>query len=167
MKKLFYLCLLVLTFSCDSDDGIQPLTPLKLLVNGPLNAIDISRITINGIDMTDDPLFSEMDVEEIDGSFDDLEESTFNFMDDNTVTITGSEGDLVTLSINGSKLTIDELTFDVISLNSNKMVLEMDFLSMMDDAFDAMDDDSDDIFGNLVDMDIITEWHFSKTKRNK
>ena len=103
-----------------------------------------------------------MDDEEIDGSFDDLEESTFNFMDDNTVTITGSEGDLVTYSINGSRLTIDELTFDIISLNSNKMVLEMDFLSMMDDAFDDIDDDSDDMFGDFGDMEIITEWHFSK-----
>ena len=162
MKKLFYLCLLVLTFSCDSDDGDTTIDTSQIVGEWTLNAIDISRITINGIDMTDDPLFSEMDVEEIDGSFDDLEESTFNFMDDNTVTITGSEGDLVTYSINGSRLTIDELTFDVISLNSNKMVLEMDFLSMMDDALDDMDDDSDDIFGNLGDMEIITEWHFSK-----
>ena len=47
------------------------------------------------------------------------------------------------------------------------MVLEMDFLSMMDDAFDAIDDDSDDMFDDLVDMDIITAWHFSKTKLNK
>ena len=42
------------------------------------------------------------------------------------------------------------------------MVLEMDFMSMMDDAFDDIDDDSDDIFGDLGDMEIITEWHFSK-----
>ena len=61
-----------------------------------------------------------MNDEEIDDSFDNLEESTFNFMSDNTVTITGSEGDLVTYSINGGTLTIDELTFDIISLNGNK-----------------------------------------------
>ena len=160
MKKLFYLCLLVLTFSCDSDDGDTTIDTSQIVGEWTLNAIDISRVTVDGVDMTD--LFlSEMDDEEIDGSFDDLEESTFNFMDDNTVTITGSEADLVTYSINGSTLTIDELTFDIISLNGNKMVLEMDFMSMMDDAFDDMDDDSDDIFG-LGDMEIITEWHFSK-----
>lgn len=161
MKKLFYLCLLVLTFSCDSDDGDTTIDTSQIIGEWTLNAIDISRVTVDGVDMTD--LFlSEMNDEEIDDSFDDLEESTFNFMSDNTVTITGSEGDLVTYSINGSTLTIDELTFDIISLNDNKMVLEMDFLSMMDDAFDGIDDDSDDIFGDLGDMEIITEWHFSK-----
>lgn len=160
MKKLFYLCLLVLTFSCDSDDGDTTIDTSQVVGEWTLNAIDISRVTVDGVDMTD--LFlSEMDDKEIDDSFDDLEESTFNFMDDNTVTITGSESDLVTYSINGSTLTIDELTFDIISLNGNKMVLEMDFMSMMDDAFDDMDDDSDDIFG-FGDMEIITEWHFSK-----
>lgn len=161
MKKLFYLCLLVLTFSCDSDDGDTTIDTSQIIGEWTLNAIDISRVTVDGVDMTD--LFlSEMNDEEIDDSFDDLEESTFNFMSDNTVTITGSEGDLVTYSINGSTLTIDELTFDIIILNGNKMVLEMDFLSMMDDAFDGIDDDSDDIFGDLGDMEIITEWHFSK-----
>ena len=161
MKKLFYLCLLVLTFSCDSDDGDTTIDTSQIVGEWTLNAIDISRVTVDGEDMTD-LLLSEMNDEEIDDSFDNLEESTFNFMSDNTVTITGSEGDLVTYSINGSTLTIDELTFDIISLNGNKMVLEMDFLSMMDDALDDMDDDSDDIFGNLGDMEIITEWHFSK-----
>ena len=161
MKKLFYLCLLVLTFSCDSDDGDTTIDTSQIVGEWTLNAIDISKVTLDGVDMTE--LFlSEMDDEEIDDSFDDLEESTFNFMSDNTVTITGSEGDLVTYSINGSTLTIDELTFDIISLNSNKMVLEMDFLSMMDDAFDDIDDDSDNMFGDFGDMEIITEWHFSK-----
>ena len=161
MKKLFYLCLLVLTFSCDSDDSDTTIDTSQIVGEQTINAIDISRVTVDGVDMTD-LLLSEMNDEEIDDSFDDLEESTFNFMSDNTVTITGSEGDLVTYSINGSTLTIDELTFDIISLNGNKMVLEMDFLSMMDDAFDDIDDDSDDMFGDFGDMEIITEWHFSK-----
>ena len=161
MKKLFYLCLLVLTFSCDSDDGDTTIDTSQIVGEWTLNAIDISRVTVDGVDMTD-LLLSEMNDEEIDDSFDDLEESTFNFMSDNTVTITGSEGDLVTYSINGSTLTIDELIFDIISLNGNKMVLEMDFLSMMDNAFDDIDDDSDDMFGDFGDMEIITEWHFSK-----
>ena len=161
MKKLFYLFLLVLTFSCDSDDGDTTIDTSQIVGEWTLNAIDISRVTVDGVDMTD-LLLSEMNDEEIDDSFDDLEESTFNFMSDNTVTITGSEGDLVTYSINGSTLTIDELIFDIISLNGNKMVLEMDFLSMMDDAFNDIDDGSDDIFGDLGDMEIITEWHFSK-----
>ena len=65
---------------------IQPLTP-QIVGEWTLNAIDISRVTIDGVDMTD--LFlSEMNDEEIDDSFDDLEESTFNFMSDNMHTIT-------------------------------------------------------------------------------
>ena len=80
MKKLFYLFLLVLTFSCDSDDGDTTIDTSQIVGAWTLNTIDISRVTIDGIDMTDDPLFSEMDVEEIDDSFDGLEESTFNLM---------------------------------------------------------------------------------------
>lgn len=161
MKKLFYLCLLVLTFSCDSDDGDTTIDTSQIVGEWTLNAIDISKVTLDGVDMTE--LFlSEMDDEEMDDSFDELEESTFNFKNDNTVSITGGEGELLSYNINGSTLTISEMTFDIISLDSSKMVLEMDFMSMMDDAFDDMDDDSDDIFGDLGDMEIITEWHFSK-----
>ena len=161
MKKLFYLCLLVLTFSCDSDDGDTTIDTSQIVGEWTLDTIDISRVTLDGVDMTE--LFlSEMDDEEMDDSFDELEESTFNFKNDNTVSITGGEGELLSYNINGSTLTISEMTFDIISLDSSKMVLEMDFMSMMDDAFDDMDDDSDDIFGDLGAMEIITEWHFSK-----
>ena len=158
---LFYLCLLVLTFSCDSDDGDNTIDTSQIVGEWTLDTIDISRVTLDGVDMTELYL-SEMDDEEMDDSFDELEESTFNFKNDNTVSITGSESDIVTYNVNGSKLTIDELTFDIISLDSNKMVLEMDFMSMMDDAFDDIDDDSDDIFNDFGAMEIITEWHFSK-----
>ena len=160
MKKLLYLFLLLLTFSCDSDAGDTTIDTSQIVGAWTLNTIEISRVTIGGVDMTDLYL-SQMDDEEIDDSFDGLEENTYNFKDDNTVSIAG-EVELLPYSINGSSLTIDELTFDIISLNGNKMVLEMDFMSMMDDAFDDMDDDSDDIFGDLGDMEIITEWHFSK-----
>ena len=53
MKKLFYLFLLVLTFSCDSDDGDTTIDTSQIVGEWTLNAIDISRITVNGIDMTD------------------------------------------------------------------------------------------------------------------
>ena len=162
MKKLLCLYLLVFTLSCESDDGDTSIETSQIIGSWTLNAIEISEVTINGVDMTDLYL-SEMDDEEIDDSFDGLESSIFEFNADNTVSISGSEGELVNYNINGSRLTIDELTFDIISLNTNKMILEMDFLSMLDDALDEIDDDdSDDILGELTDMEIITQWHFSK-----
>ena len=53
MKKLFYLCLLVLTFSCDSDDGDTTIDTSQIVGEWTLNAIDISRVTVDGEDMTD------------------------------------------------------------------------------------------------------------------
>ena len=53
MKKLFYLCLLVLTLSCDSDDGDTTIDTSQIVGEWTLNAIDISRVTIDGVDMTD------------------------------------------------------------------------------------------------------------------
>ena len=53
MKKLFYLCLLVLTFSCDSDDGDNTIDTSQIVGEWTLDTIDISRVTLDGVDMTE------------------------------------------------------------------------------------------------------------------
>ena len=159
MKKLLYLSLFILTFSCSSDDDGTTIDTSQLVGEWTLNNIEISKITIEGTDMTDLYL-SMLEDEDTDELFGEFEESVFDFNANNTLTVSSDGGELIPYTINNDMLTIDELTFDIIKLDASKMILEIDFMSMMEDAFDGMDDDETE--NPFDDMEMLTQWHFSK-----